>query len=162
MCNFKGPKSTVYPRMLANCKWDITKQRVSSVCWGISMLSKSVRLAAGQRVGLPSGLSPFLSLCVGHCVRLCIPSVFFCPPSCLASCWSLWVIVSVLSPFCFLLSPFLSPFLLVIVFILSPFCFLLSPFLLVTVSAFSSFLSPTSQMNLGMLLCCPTCRSQVV
>ena len=34
------------------------------------MLSKSVRLAAGQRVRLPSGLSPFVSLLVGHCVRL--------------------------------------------------------------------------------------------
>ena len=34
------------------------------------MLSKSVRLAAGQRVRLLSGLSPFVSLLVGHCVRL--------------------------------------------------------------------------------------------
>ena len=41
-------------------------------------------------------------------------------------CWC--VTVSVLSPFCFLLSPFLSP--------------VLSPFLLVIVSALSSFLSP--------------------
>ena len=34
------------------------------------MLSKGVRLAAGQRVRLPSGLSPSVSLLVGHCVRL--------------------------------------------------------------------------------------------
>ena len=31
---------------------------------------KSVRLAAGQRVRLPPGLSPFVFLVFGHCVRL--------------------------------------------------------------------------------------------
>ena len=45
-------------------------------CWGFSMLSKSVLLAAGQRLPLPSGLSPFVSLFVVHCVRLVS---FFCP-----------------------------------------------------------------------------------
>ena len=34
------------------------------------MLSKSVRLAGGQRVRLPSGLSLLVSLLVGHCVPL--------------------------------------------------------------------------------------------
>ena len=75
------------------------------------------------------------------CVSQAI-SVLPCPPSvrlvslCLPSCCHfllvtvsalspLWVIVSVLSLFCFLLSPFLCPFLLVIVSVLSPF---LSPF----------------------------------
>ena len=176
------------------------------------MLSKSVRLAAGQRVRLPSGLSPLVSLCVrlvsllfpfvsllvsllvGHCVRLvtlhflslslvlspflfplflfvghCVRLVFVCllvslhcvrmSPFCLP-------LSPVLSPFCLPLSPVLSslfPFvsllvghcalcfflflvlsllLLVTVSVLSPFCFLLSPFLLVIVSALSPFFSP--------------------
>ena len=67
----------------------------------------SVQVSAGQRVRLPSGLSPLVSLLVGHCVRLvsllspfvsglvslcwslcpsCLPSVSFCFPSCLSSC----------------------------------------------------------------------------
>ena len=74
------------------------------------MLSKN--LAARQCVRLQSSLSRFVSLLVGHCVRL----------------------VSLLS-----LSPVLSPFLppLVIVSVLSPFCFL-SPnrILLVALIAF--------------------------
>ena len=52
------------------------------------MLSKSLCLAAGQRVRLPSGLSPFVSLLVGHCVRL----------------------VSLLVGHCVRLVPLLSPF----------------------------------------------------
>ena len=36
------------------------------------MLSKSVRLVAGQRVRLPSGLSPLVSVLVGHCVPLLV------------------------------------------------------------------------------------------
>ena len=116
----------------------------------------------------------FVSLLVGHCVRL-LPSVSLCLRSCLPSCWSLCppcppsvtfvsplvsllvghcvrlvAIVCVLSPFCFLLSPFLSPFLLAIVSVLSPFCFLLSPFL-------SPFLLMSQNVDLGMLRCCPTC-----
>ena len=62
-------------------------------CWSLcpSAFPPSVRL------------SPFVSLLVGHCVTCpsCLPSVFFCLPS----CW-LSVIVSVLFLFCFLLSPF--------------------------------------------------------
>ena len=49
-----------------------------------------------------------VSLCLPSCWSLCLPclpSVSLCLRSCLPSCWSL----SVLSPFCFLLSPFLSP-----------------------------------------------------
>ena len=66
------------------------------------MLSKTVRLAAGQRVRLPFGLSLFVSLLFGHCVRLvsllsCLVSglasllVGHCVRvvSCLPSCWSL-------------------------------------------------------------------------
>ena len=70
---------------------------------------------------LSSFLLAFLSLFLLDCVRLvsnCVLSVSF-----------LFVIASVLSPFCFLLSPFLSPFVLAIVSVLSPFCFLLFPFL---------------------------------
>ena len=68
-------------------------------CQGFSMLLKSVRLAAGQRFRLPSGLFPcvflFVFLLVGHCVRL-------------ASLVSLLVghclrLVSLLLPFVFLL-----------------------------------------------------------
>ena len=97
------------------------------------MLSLSVRLVAGQRVRLPSGLSPLVSLLVGHCVPLlvghCARLVSILSLSPVLSPF-LWVIVSVLSPFCFLLSPFLSPFLLIVVSVLSPFCYLLSPFCL--------------------------------
>ena len=111
-----------------------------------------------------------VSLLVDHCVRLLSPfllvivSVLFpfgFPLSPFLSPFSL-VIVSVLSPFCFLSSRFLSPFLLVIVSVLSPFCFLLfpflSPFLLVIVSALSSTscLPCLKRMDLGMFLCCPT------
>ena len=87
----------------------------------------------------PSCLPSCWSLCPS-----CLPSVSFSPPSCLSlldgHCvrlvsllfpFSLLVslVVSVLSSFCFLLSPFLFPFLLVIVRVLSPFCVLLYPFL---------------------------------
>ena len=86
-------------------------------------------------------ISPVLSpILLVPCVRLFILSVF-------RSFSLLVVIVSVLSPFCLLLSPVLSSFLLGTVSILSPFCFflspflspLLSPFLLVIVSALSPF-----------------------
>ena len=77
------------------------------------MLSKSVRLAARQRVRLPSGLSTIVSLasalssfclrsCLPSCWSLCppcllsaslcppcLPPVFLCLASCLPSCWSL-------------------------------------------------------------------------
>ena len=85
------------------------------------MLSKSVRL--------PSGLSPLVSLLVGHCVPLlvvvghCVRLVsllFLFSPF-------LLVIVSALSPFCLPLSLVLSSFLLGTVSVLSPFCFLVSP-----------------------------------
>ena len=96
--------------------------------------------------------------------------------------------VSVMSPFCFLLYPFLSPFLLVIVIVcvLSPFClpfspvlspflvvsghcvrfvslcFLLSPFLSVIVSVLSPFLLMSQKVALGMLRCCLTCLGSTV
>ena len=57
------------------------------------MLSLSVRLVAGQRVRLPSGLSPLVSLLVGHCVPLLV-----------GHCVRL---VSLLFPFVFLLVPLL-------------------------------------------------------
>ena len=104
------------------------------------MPSKSVRLAAGQRVRLPSGLSPFVSLLVGHCVRLVsLLSTFALLVSLLVGhCVRLVSLCLLLPPF---LSPVLSPFLLVTVSTLSPFCLhlspFLSPFLLVTVSALS-------------------------
>ena len=58
-------------------------------CSGFSMLSKGVRLAAGQRVRLPSGLSPSVSLLVGHLCPPCLPPVSLCLRPCLPSCWSL-------------------------------------------------------------------------
>ena len=99
------------------------------------MLSKSVRLAAGQRVRLPSGLSPLLSF--------------------------LLVIVSALSPFCLpcLRSPFcpvLSPFLLVIVvsFCL-PSCWSLCPLCLPSFS----FCLPACPPSCWLLCrpCLPSC-----
>ena len=66
------------------------------------MLSKGVRLSAGQRVRLPSGLPPSVSLLVGHLCPPCFPPVSLCLRSPF-----LLVIVSTLSPFCLLLSPFL-------------------------------------------------------
>ena len=86
------------------------------------MLSKSVRLAAGERVRLPSGLSPFVSLLVtvaalspfcllvslfvsllfGHCVRLVSllsPSVSGLVSLLVGPC-VLPCTVSALSPFC--------------------------------------------------------------
>ena len=96
------------------------------------MLSKSVRLAAGQRVRLPSGLSPIVSLLFGHCVRLVFLLSPVLPPflSVTVSALSLvCLLVSTLSPSCLPLSRVLSPFLLVTVSGLSPFCLLLFPFL---------------------------------
>ena len=123
---------------------------------------------------LRDSVSAFRPACLPFCVRL-LPSVSLCLRSCLPSCWSLCppcppsvtfvsllvsllvghcvrlvAIVCVLSPFCFFLSPFLSPFLLAIVSVLSPFCFLLSLFL-------SPFLLMSQNVDLGMLRCCPTC-----
>ena len=67
------------------------------------MLSKSVGLAAGQRVRLPSGLSPlaFVSLPVGHCVRLV---------SLLSPFVSLLVLVSLLVGHCVRVVSLLFPF----------------------------------------------------
>ena len=64
------------------------------------MLSKSLRLAAGQRVRLPSGLSPLVSLLVGHCVPLLVGHCVR-----LVSIHSFFVsgFVSLLFPFVFLL-----------------------------------------------------------
>ena len=124
---------------------------------------------------------PSVSFCLPSCWSLSALSPFYLALSPVLTHFLL-VTVSVLSPFCFL---FLFPFLLIIVSVLSPFCFLLSPFLspflLVIVSvlslssvsfclpscwslsASSSFLSPMSQkMDLGMLLCCPTCLGSTV
>ena len=114
---------------------------------------KSVRLAAGLRVRLPSGLSPFVSLLVGHCVRLVsrffpfvsirlvsllypfVSGLFFLlltsASFCFRSCWSLCLPCLPSVSLCFSCWS-----------VLRPFCFLLSPFLLVIVSALSSFLFP--------------------
>ena len=95
-----------------------------SVTDGVRPVSGVVSLLAGLLV----------SLFVGHCVRLV--------SNCLLSVSFLFVIASVLFPFCFLSSPFLSPFLLAIVSVLSPFCFLLFPFL-------SHFLLMSQKVDLG-------------
>ena len=142
---------------------------------------------------LTSFLSPFLlvtvsALFVGHLSPFCLPFLFrsslspfclpslsFCLPSCLPSFGLSGLVsllvghVSAVSPFWFLLSPFLSLFLLVTVSGLSPFCVLfsllvslpdssqelgdkLSPF----VSGLVSFLSPplSRGANLPALGCC--------
>ena len=107
------------------------------------LFSRFGACTAGIRVRLPSGLSFLVSLLVGHCVRLvslysffvsglvsllvghCVRLVSLLSPFVSSLVSFLLGTVSVLSPLCFLLSPFLSP--------------LLSPFLLVIVSALSSF-----------------------
>ena len=124
---------------------------------GFPMLSKGVRLAAGQRVRLPAyhPLSPLLVI------------VSALSPSCLALSPVLFpfllVTVSTLSPFCLLLFPFLFPFLLVTVSALSPFCLPLSPvlsaFLLVTVSALSPFCFPSCLSSSWSS--CPPCLPSV-
>ena len=73
------------------------------------MLSKGVRLAAGQRVRLPSGLSPSVLLVGGYCVCLVGLLVSLLVGHCVRP-------VSILYP----LSPVLSPFLVVTVSILLP------------------------------------------
>ena len=95
---------------------------------------------------------PFSAGLVSFCLPPCLPSCLSLCPPCLHSffvsglvsllvghCVRLVSLLLLLSPFCFLLSPFLSSFLLIIVSVLSPFCYLLSPFLLVIVSALSSW-----------------------
>ena len=88
-------------------------------------------------------ISGLVSLLLGHCVRLGSRLVF--PLSPVLSPFLL-VIVSIFSPFCFLLSPFLSS-LLVIVSVLSPFCFLLSPFLSLLVDVLKSGLGNASLLS---------------
>ena len=96
-------------------------------------------------------LSPFvsglISLLVGHCVRLVslLVSLFVSHcvrlPSYLPSLRPhISLLPTVLSPFCFLLSPFLSP--------------LLSPFLLVILSALSSFFVSSLPLSLATLHIC--------
>ena len=108
----------------------------------------------------------------GHAAFLfiCLPGDFFrgsgCPPCCRTACPPSLRLVTLclpslcfpLSPFCLLLilSPFLSPFLLVTESALVSFCFLLYPFLfsflLVIVSALSPFCLPLSPVLSPFLL----------
>ena len=119
------------------------------------MLSKSVRLAAGQRVRLPSGLSPLVCVLVGHCVPLlvghCVRLVSLLFPfvsllvsllvdHCVRLVSLLLSFVSFLSPSCWSLCPH-RPLCLPLSPVLSPFCFLLSPSLLSVLFSFCFFLS---------------------
>ena len=128
---------------------------LSSFCF--FFVSGLVPLVVGHCVRLVSLLFPFVSLLVGHCARLffvclfvslhCVRMSPFCLP--LSPVLSRFCFVSALSSFCFFLFLVLSHLLLVTVSVLSPFCFLLSPFLLVIVSALSPFVSGLVSLLVG-------------
>ena len=104
---------------------------------------KSVRLAAGLRVRLPSGLSPFVSLLVGHCVRLVSRFFFLLSPS-------------ALSPFCIPLSPAFSSFFS----LLLPFASVLVGHCVCLVSLLSPFVSLVGPSCVpSVSFCLPSCWS---
>ena len=96
-------------------------------------------------------LTPVLSPFLWITVRLVSLLFCFCFPSCLPSCWSSC------PHCCFCLSPVLSPSLLVTVSILSPFCFLLSPLLVSLVVSCWSLRPPClpSERLCLAILCLP-------
>ena len=112
---------------------------------------------------------PFSAGLVSFCLPPCLPSCLSLCPPCLHSffvsglvsllvghCVRLVSLLLLLSPFCFLLSPFLSSFLLIIVSVLSPFCYhlVLSPFLLGHCVCLNLFL-----VSLFFRSCLPSCGS---
>ena len=122
----------------------------------------TVSALSGHCVRFVSLLSPFVSLLVsglvsllvGHCVRLVSLLSPVVSPFLLVTVPALVIV--------FALSSFLFAFLLVIVSVLSPICFLLSPFLLVTVSVLSPFcflLSPFLSCGHCLPSCPPSCWS---